>query len=332
MSRCAATWPWPADVPSFRDGPEFGPTIEAVAGRLNISATAVEKDYWVSQALRALASRFHDDFLFKGGTSLSKAYRIIQRFSEDVDLLVLPGDRGRNATDRLMKQMGSFTAETLGGPLTSGPAERGTHRSYRIGYSPIHPATTLFETSVLLEMGVRGGINPCDQRTISSLLGDELAGSGVDLTGYFDLEPFSVLVLHPGRTLIEKLVLVNAEAERLAADDQAAPGRNIGRHFYDIHELMDDIDVQQLLSDGKETARIVAEVQTISARHFGIVDAEVRPAGGFADSLAFDSATTASGRLREAYESTMPELYFGSDALPSWDAICTRVTASRSQL
>ncbi|MGQ0680405.1 MAG: nucleotidyl transferase AbiEii/AbiGii toxin family protein [Actinomycetota bacterium] len=318
-------------MPLFRDGPEFAATIEAAAGRLNISATAVEKDYWVSQVLRALAWRFHNDFVFKGGTSLSKAYRIIQRFSEDVDLLVLPGGRGRNATDTLMKQMGSFAAEQLGGPLNSGPAERGIHRSYRIGYPPIHPATNLFETSVLLEMGVRGGIHPCDQRMISSLLGDELTGAGVDLMGYSDLAPFSVLVLHPGRTLIEKLVLVNAEAERLAADDRAAPGRNIGRHFYDIHELLDNIDVQQLLSDGQEAARIVSDVQAISAQHFGIV-AQMRPAGGFADSLAFDSATTVSGRLREAYESTMPELYFGSDALPRWDAICTRVTASRSQL
>ena len=312
-------------MPLFRDDPKFGPTIEAVAERLNISATAVEKDYWVSQALRALASGFHDDFLFKGGTSLSKAYRIIQRFSEDVDLLVLPGERGRNATDKLMKQMGSSTAEALGGSLTSGPAERGVHRSCRVGYPSIHAATNLLETTVLLEMGVRGGAHPCDQRKIGSLLGDQMKGTGLELSEYRDLEPFSVLVLHPGRTLIEKLVLVNVEAERLAADDQAVPGRNIGRHFYDIHELLADADVQQLLSDETEAARIVAEVQAITARHFGNVDCDVRPAGGFADSSAFNEASSASLRLRRAYESTMPELYFGSEALPSWPAICRRV-------
>lgn len=46
-------------------------------------------------------------------------------------------------------------------------------------------------------------------------------------------------------------MLVNAEAERLAADDQATPRRSIGRHFYDIHELLGDADIQQLLSDGQ---------------------------------------------------------------------------------
>jgi predicted nucleotidyltransferase component of viral defense system len=94
-------------MPRFRDTSEFGPTLDAAAERLGISATAVEKDYWVSEVLRVLAKDFGDDFIFKGGTSLSKGYRIIERFSEDVDILVLPGERGLGTTDKLMKQMPS---------------------------------------------------------------------------------------------------------------------------------------------------------------------------------------------------------------------------------
>ena len=71
----------------FRDSAEFAPTIDAAAARLGISPAAVEKDYWVSEALRALASGYGDDFVFKGGTSLSKGYRIIERFSEDIGRL-----------------------------------------------------------------------------------------------------------------------------------------------------------------------------------------------------------------------------------------------------
>ena len=74
----------------LRELNEFGPTINAAAERLGISATAVEKDYWVSQAFRVLAKNYEGDFIFKGGTSLSKGYRIIERFSEDIDILVLP--------------------------------------------------------------------------------------------------------------------------------------------------------------------------------------------------------------------------------------------------
>lgn len=73
------------DSPRFRDLPEFGPTIDAAAERLGISATAVEKDYWVSEVLSALESEFAGDFILKEGTSLSKGYGLIERFSEDID-------------------------------------------------------------------------------------------------------------------------------------------------------------------------------------------------------------------------------------------------------
>jgi hypothetical protein len=57
----------------------------------------------------------------------------------------------------------------------------------------------------------------------------------------------------------------------------------------------------------------------------------VRPDGGFATSPPFDPATSASARLRSAYEATMPDLYFGSAPLPSWEQICDRV-AERAAL
>ena len=73
----------------FRDSKEFGPTLDAAAERLGISATAVEKDYWVSEVLRVLARHFGGDFIFKGGTSLSKGYRIVDSPpSDDQDTAV----------------------------------------------------------------------------------------------------------------------------------------------------------------------------------------------------------------------------------------------------
>lgn len=140
----------------FRDTEEFGPTVDAVAERLDISATAVEKDYWVSEVLRVLAAAFPDDFIFKGGTSLSKGYRIVERFSEDIDVLVLPGQRGRGAVDKLMKAMGEVAAVGVGGEATGvGGAESGRHRSFAVNYPAGREPTALIATSVLLEMGVR---------------------------------------------------------------------------------------------------------------------------------------------------------------------------------
>jgi hypothetical protein len=187
-------------VARFRDTDEFGPTVDAVAERLDISATAVEKDYWVSEVLRVLAAAFPDDFIFKGGTSLSKGYRIVERFSEDIDVLVLPGQRGRGAVDKLMKAMGEVAAAGVGGEATGvGGAESGRHRSFAVSYPAGREPTALIATSVLLEMGVRGGPQPHERVGIGCLLGDALGAAGTDLAEYEDLAPFEVTVLHPAR-------------------------------------------------------------------------------------------------------------------------------------
>ena len=319
----------------LRDSDEFAPTIDAAAERLAISATAIEKDYWVSEVLRVLAAQFADDFVLKGGTSLSKGYHLIQRFSEDIDLLVLSGSRGRGAIDRLMKQMAESAAAGIGGDASAfGGAETGRHRSFDIGYPAVRPATDLIRTSVLLEIGVRGGDHPQETAYIGCLLGDLLADAGTDLNEFSDLMPFPLVVLHPGRTLLEKLVGVHAEARRLAADPELAADRRIGRHFYDVHELLADEPVRHLLADRAQVERILEEVEEITRAHFikPGETVEVRPPGGFAESPAFEVGSDVSERLRAAYEATMPHLHFGSDPLPTWPAICDRLREHRPLL
>ena len=308
-------------MPTFRDSAEFGPTLDAAAERLGISATAVEKDYWVSQVLRVLAAGFPGDFVFKGGTSLSKAFGIVQRFSEDVDLLVLPGARGRNGVDKLMKSMADAAAAGVGGEKSPvGGAETGRHRACRIAYPAARQATGLIATSVLLEMGVRGGAHPSEPAPIGSLLGDTLEEAGVATADYEDLARFDVPVLHPARTLLEKL----AHIHQLALNP-APNGRN-GRHFYDVHQLLGHPDVLTLLQDRAQTREVVASIDEVTRAHWGgSEDQSVRPDGGFAASPAFDPSSPVATELRADYEGTMPELYFGTDPLPTWEQVCARV-------
>jgi hypothetical protein len=319
----------------FRDSAQFGPTVDAAAERLNISPTAVEKDYWVSEVLRVLVEHHAADFVFKGGTSLSKACRIVERFSEDIDILVLPADRGRGATDNLMKSMAESAAAGIAGEASpTGQAERGRHRAYDISYPATRPATELFRTSVLMEMGVRGGEHPSELASIGCLLGDALADAGEDLDAYADLEPFEIVVLHPGRTLLEKLVLVHGEAQRLAVDAAFTPERRIGRHFYDIHELLGNGEVRGLISDRAEVDRILDDVAAITQKCFGAAGAqyEIRPSDGFAASPAFQSNSDVSKRCQAVYDATMPDLYFGSEPLPSWAEILGRVAEAADVL
>jgi hypothetical protein len=319
---------------AFRNTSEFKPTVGAAAERLNISATAIEKDYWVSEVLRALAAKHYGDFVFKGGTSLSKGFRIVERFSEDVDILILNDGASRGKTDRLMKEMGRAAAEGVGGSLVPvGSSETGRHRSYEVAYPTSNAPTTLISTTVLLEMGVRGGPQPHESVAIGSLLGDLLEAAGTATGEFSDLRPFEILALHPGRTLLEKFVLVH-ELSKKTEDELANVmiGR-IGRHFYDIYELLDDTRVLELLANRELVSEVLESVTSINRTYFGAGEKEnVRPSGGFATSRVFDPNSEVSRRLQTAYEETMPELYFGRDPLPSWEQICDRVTAKSELL
>jgi predicted nucleotidyltransferase component of viral defense system len=320
-------------VPRFRDSDEFGPTVDAAAERLGISPTAVEKDYWVTQVLRTLEYEFAEDFVFKGGTSLSKGYGILERFSDDVDILILRGDRSKGATDRLMKLMGQAAAAAAEGQADGyGGAEKGVHRAYRVSYPATYRPTDVVATSVLLEMGVRGGPNPHERVPIGSLLGNVLEAAGAHLGQYDDLRPFEVAVLHPGRTLLEKLYGIHALARQLVANTLNADKlRRNGRHFYDVYQLLGHVRVLELLADRTQVEQIMASIQETSQEEFHATD-EQRPEGGFAASLAFDRSSDVSRQMQGAYEAVMPALYFGTEPLPTWDEICERVQEQRQLL
>ena len=69
---------------------DFEGAVVSAAERLGLAPLFVEKDYWVTQVLRALHDQHAGAFVLKGGTSLSKGYELIERFSEDVDILIQP--------------------------------------------------------------------------------------------------------------------------------------------------------------------------------------------------------------------------------------------------
>jgi len=320
-------------VPVFRDLEEFGPTVAAAAEQLRISATAVEKDYWVTQVLRTLWQHFEDDFVFKGGTSLSKGYGILERFSDDIDILILPRDRGKGAIDKLMKAMGEAAASASVGEAEGyGESETGVHRAYRVSYLATYHPTEAIATSVLLEMGVRGGPNPNVRVEIGSLLGNALEAAGTDLNVHDDLSPFSLAVLHPGRTLLEKLYVIHGLAKQVMANAiDAGKLRRDGRHFYDVYKLLGDTRVLTLLADRDQVEQIMASIEEISQGAFKVAG-ELRPPDGFAASPAFDPTSDVSQQMRRAYEAIMPALHFGDDALPDWDDICARVHSQSSML
>jgi hypothetical protein len=305
-------------VTNYRERPDFAATIDAAAEWLGISAAIVEKDYWVTQALRILANDFPDDFIFKGGTSLSKGYHLIQRFSEDIDILIIPRATA-SATHALMRRMASAVEAVLGGQAEVVSSETGVHRSARIQYPAARMGSGI-RPDVLLEPGIRGGLEPSERLAIGCLLGEALQAGGVNLDDYEDLQPFDVQVLQLGRTLMEKLGLVHSNLGADPSDQQA--NRHV-RHYYDIYMLLGDEGALVVLRDRSEFSQILASMREVNDRWFG--GGELRPAAGWASSPAFDTVRPGYQRLVKAYDSVMADLYLGPGSPPSLNVICARV-------
>jgi Nucleotidyl transferase AbiEii toxin, Type IV TA system len=243
------------------------------------------------------------------------------------------GNRSKGVTDRLMKSMGQAAAAAAEGQADRyGGSETGVHRAYRVSYPATYRPTDIVATSVLLEMGVRGGPNPHEQVPIGSLLGNVLEAAGADLGQYDDLRPFEVAVLHPARTLLEKLYGIHTLARQLAANTLDADKlRRNGRHFYDIYQLLGHVRVLELLADRNQVEQIMASIEETSQAEFKATG-ELRPQRGFAASPAFDRSSDVSRQMQGAYEAVMPALYFGTEPLPTWDEICERVQEQRQLL
>lgn len=98
--------------------------LQNVAGAKHIPPQAVEKDLWVTKILQIVFSMpFADSLVFKGGTSLSKVFGKIERFSEDIDLAIdrtyfgLEGDLTKKQLKKLRKQSSTFVRDTFLGEL-----------------------------------------------------------------------------------------------------------------------------------------------------------------------------------------------------------------------
>src|ERR1700730_12634638 len=100
--------------------PEFNNLVEITASNLNILPGLVLKDYWVTRILRTIAtdSELSKYIIFKGGTSLSKGWQLIDRFSEDVDLLTtgpeFSAPPGKNAREKVFKAIKQRVEEQTG--------------------------------------------------------------------------------------------------------------------------------------------------------------------------------------------------------------------------
>lgn len=163
-------------------------------------------------------------------------------------------------------------------------------------------------TRIMLELGQAGGLTSTQVMPVTSLLGRELAAAGVPIAEYPDLASFEVRMLHPGRTLIEKLLRMNNFVARTRGGrDRPMGARGSDGNLCDVWALLGDRTVLELLSD-KETARATVRDCIVVSQAYPLPDEEP-PVGGFAASEIFSREWRYSGTLRVEHEKAMRALH-----------------------
>ncbi|TVR19682.1 MAG: nucleotidyl transferase AbiEii/AbiGii toxin family protein [Balneolaceae bacterium] len=235
---------------------------EQVAASENLPPIAVEKDFWVTLVLQSVFELEQaESFVFKGGTSLSKGWNLIQRFSEDVDLAVdrkafgFDGNLGSSRRTKLRKAIREFVQEEFTPLLIDNLQKIGADveveiwksensdedpSTIEIRFSSVTDPLKYLPPRVLVEVNARSLFEPYEERELTPLIGSVFAQLELDLI------PAKILCVLPKRTFLEKVFLLHEEFQKNS--DQMRAER-LSRHLYDIESLMDTNHGKEALED-----------------------------------------------------------------------------------
>jgi len=214
--------------------------IRFTAQQMNLKPEYIEKDYWVTYALYTIFNNeIGKDTVFKGGTALSKCYNMIERFSEDIDLVVL---RREGETDSKLKSKLKAVSTVVETVLPEVPIEGITHKM-GMNRKTAHSYNKEFKGDygqvrdvIILESTWLGYYEPYTTKSIVSFVGQMmLDNKQSDIAKENGLLPFDLLALEPIRTICEKIMsMVRFSYGENPIDDL----KKKIRHTYDLHQLL----------------------------------------------------------------------------------------------
>ena len=313
--------------------PDFSQAVlqaEAHFHGQGLRAAFIEKDYYVTEALRLIAEAAGDRTIFKGGTSLSKGWNLIQRFSEDVDIFFDPSvvdpPLGKRAIDRELKALRDAIAAHPALAFVAHESQTigGFGRSDRFVYTPQLGMGDV-AAQVVVETGTASGREPTVVVELRSYLGQFFQVAGLSL-GAEDEGAFAMRLLHFRRTFVEKLFAIHAKVELFKRD-----GRGIGtyaRHYYDLFQLAARTEVFAMLRT-PEYAAIKADYDHVSQTHF---PKSYFPPDemSFARSDALFPPAAVAIAIGAEYETQCRQLCYGP--YPSWRQVQERFAELRHLL
>lgn len=250
---------------------EREPYIRETAARMNVSEVIIEKDFWVCWVLQKLFSLdgVKGHLIFKGGTSLSKCYRIIQRFSEDIDISVsrehlgFGGDQdpasqtSNKKAKNKVDELGEACTQWVTGPLLeklTGKFSVLGDQQWEISVDPddndqqtllfAYPSAlednlSYIKKSVKIEMGARSDHYPAEERSYVPYIKSELPQAPVERQN-------TLKVLKIERTFWEKVTLLHAECHR---DPSKSMPPRLSRHLYDLSAIANSEYLESAISE-----------------------------------------------------------------------------------
>jgi hypothetical protein len=234
---------------------EFADLIRIVGNEKSIDPALVEKDYWIMHRLFGLQA-LGLTFELNGGTSLSKGFQVIDRFSEDIDIRIEPPPgrdvkTGRNQTSATQRKTRADFYDWLAQTIhIDGIGEVTRDRDFdndtlmsggiRLLYKSLNPAVEGLKEGILLEIGF-DRVTPNTPRDISSWAYDY----AVDKVEIIDNRANAVLCYNPGHTLVEKLQTVSTKFRKQQTTGEFPA--NFMRHYYDVFSLLQRPVVQAFI-------------------------------------------------------------------------------------
>ena len=241
----------------------FGTTAQ----RIGTTPQNVEKDFWVCWTLDALFNGRPDPtprLLFKGGTSLSKGFGLISRFSEDIDVTVFRDDLGEQASaeelqrmsatarkralDAIAEACAAYVQGHLRDALSASAAEACARsglapdrlvvrpadddpQSLKLWYPPATPTDGYVEQAVKIELGAKSALDPHEARTLQPYLAEDVPQLALDVA--------NVVTVDPLRTFWDKVVILHGlRSWYVAKGALRGEGQRVSRHYYDLHRLL----------------------------------------------------------------------------------------------
>lgn len=292
---------------------DFKSAIAAAAQELKIREVYLEKDYWVTFVLKRLS--MHPEkkrVVFKGGTSLSKAYKSIRRFSEDVDLAILQdglnGSRTKNLISGLAKDLTKEPLVEVKNETTSkvGMSRKTSHeypRNVEGGDFGVAKPTILLEVACFTKP------TPYLEKEISSMVGEFLKRVDDKAIQEFGLEPFQIQILDWRVTFLEKILSLSYASFK----DGESVGDEVRarvRHFYDLAVMFQNPEISEYL-EGPQAVKDLARIRGDES----LSDRTQWKSKQLRECALFDSMPRELARVGDYYEASMRDLVFTEDDL-----------------